>query len=296
MDLRDTYDRVEKARKLIDEARTLAGAFADKEITGGHDEVLREADLVTDKLEEAQQILLETEAVGLPDAEESEESEETPAEETPPAPDEQVAAEETFDFMLEKQELEHRSRLIESHVYRAAADKVGDPITVPGASNESQDELLNSAAVALEAALGSHPEPQTLIELAELRVLQLEIKRARHVCELTIEAAGEESPYAMKAQEILERIDSDPSLKDRGKCFIATAACGTPAHPDVATLRRFRDATLERSSLGRALVRSYYALSPPLAIAIERRPAARRIVRSLVVAPAAATVRRLHLA
>lgn len=51
----------------------------------------------------------------------------------------------------------------------------------------------------------------------------------------------------------------------RGGCYIATAVYGSYDSPSVLTLRRYRDETLERSAVGRILVRGYYLVSPPLA-------------------------------
>lgn len=50
-----------------------------------------------------------------------------------------------------------------------------------------------------------------------------------------------------------------------GGCYIATAVYGSYDSPPVLTLRRYRDETLERSALGRAFIRTYYLVSPPLA-------------------------------
>ena len=51
-------------------------------------------------------------------------------------------------------------------------------------------------------------------------------------------------------------------------CFIATAAYGSSVSAELTTLRRFRDSALLRSSLRRALAKSYYKVAPPLAACI----------------------------
>lgn len=71
-----------------------------------------------------------------------------------------------------------------------------------------------------------------------------------------------------------------------GACFIATAACGTSDVPDVVRLREFRDTVLRRTSCGRALIRVYESLSPPVAEVVARSVRARALVRRLVVRPA----------
>ena len=47
-------------------------------------------------------------------------------------------------------------------------------------------------------------------------------------------------------------------------CYIATAVYGSYDCPEVWTLRRFRDNTLDRTWYGRAFIRTYYAVSPTL--------------------------------
>ena len=65
-------------------------------------------------------------------------------------------------------------------------------------------------------------------------------------------------------------------------CFIATAAYGSPLEPHVVALREFRDRYLQRSVLGRAIVRFYYRHSPPAAAFIARHEALRSGVRMLL--------------
>ena len=63
---------------------------------------------------------------------------------------------------------------------------------------------------------------------------------------------------------------SDPSLfggcshNDSGGCYVATCVYGSYDCPQVWTLRRFRDYTLAKTILGRAFIRTYYAISPTI--------------------------------
>lgn len=47
-------------------------------------------------------------------------------------------------------------------------------------------------------------------------------------------------------------------------CYVATCVYGSYDCPQVWTLRRFRDNTLAKSILGRAFIRTYYAVSPTI--------------------------------
>ncbi len=80
--------------------------------------------------------------------------------------------------------------------------------------------------------------------------------------------------------------------KDSGGCFIATAAYGSAAMPEVTLLRQFRDERLRRSQPGRLIIRFYEWASPPLADWIVARPAARLWARRLVLAPMVRLARR----
>jgi hypothetical protein len=66
---------------------------------------------------------------------------------------------------------------------------------------------------------------------------------------------------------------------DGGGCFIATAAYGSYLDPHVRVLRDFRDAFLLTNSAGRALVRFYYRVSPPIADFIKGNAALRATTR-----------------
>jgi len=74
-------------------------------------------------------------------------------------------------------------------------------------------------------------------------------------------------------------------------CYIATACYGDYDHPDVVVLRRFRDDLLLRSLAGRALVATYYTLSPVLARQIGANARLARGIRQHVLEP---LVRRMR--
>ncbi len=74
------------------------------------------------------------------------------------------------------------------------------------------------------------------------------------------------------------------------RCFIATAAYGTPMAEEVQILRDFRDGYLMTSLPGRAFVDLYYGISPAIAQLITDHPGLKPIVRA-GLAPAVAISR-----
>ena len=67
-----------------------------------------------------------------------------------------------------------------------------------------------------------------------------------------------------------------------GGCFIATAIYGSANHPNVKTLRGFRDDVLLKTSWGRALIEFYYRHSPGLACYIGEHASLRMLTRGLL--------------
>jgi len=73
-------------------------------------------------------------------------------------------------------------------------------------------------------------------------------------------------------------------------CFIATAAYNTPQAAEIDVLRDFRDSVLNKHAVGRAIIRTYYATSPPVANWIRQTQERRQVVRKCVVEPLVKTV------
>lgn len=90
---------------------------------------------------------------------------------------------------------------------------------------------------------------------------------AIHKAEIRHSRAGGVGPVSLQGRK---SVDS--------RCFIATAVFGMDA-PETWRLRRFRDEQLMKSGAGRAFVRIYYAISPPVADWLGRHGGAAAFVR-----------------
>lgn len=75
-------------------------------------------------------------------------------------------------------------------------------------------------------------------------------------------------------------------IKFKGSgCFIATAIYGTPYASEVITLKEFRDKWLLTFILGKAFVKLYYIISPPIANLIAKHNYMKEITKSIIIIP-----------
>ena len=159
----------------------------------------------------------------------------------------------------------------------------------PGAKSAEPMRLLREAAAIAQADVGERAD------LVDVTAGDLEKDRQEMLRKLGLAAPGGTAPRGGTGTGKAGKpaVAATPAPAAKSKCFIATAACGTPDDPLVEILRAFRDGTLARRKTGRALVRCYERFSPPVAEWIGARRLARAVVRLCVVRPAAFCVGRV---
>ncbi len=84
------------------------------------------------------------------------------------------------------------------------------------------------------------------------------------------------------AKENLKLLSDYRAGKHKRKCFIATAAFGSPMAFEIKTLQFWRDKKLKNSHFGRTFIRIYYRLSPTIADRISHSKTAKAIVRTAI--------------
>jgi predicted amidophosphoribosyltransferase len=87
---------------------------------------------------------------------------------------------------------------------------------------------------------------------------------------------GEDERYCFHCENDLSKVvDKEQSPK----CFIATAAYGSPFATEINILREFRDRKLKNNFLGKLFIRFYYKISPPVADFIQKSEVLKKIIR-----------------
>lgn len=87
---------------------------------------------------------------------------------------------------------------------------------------------------------------------------------------------GENERYCFHCEN---DISKTADKEEKPKCFIATAAYGSPFVKEVMVLRNFRDKKLKNNFLGLLFIKFYYKISPPIARIIDKNEFLKKIVR-----------------
>lgn len=155
---------------------------------------------------------------------------------------------------------------------------------------QSEGTILFSALLALlvRAPAGALTRQEAEHRIADLKQLYLTCVR------LAPEVAGPDSMLLIDFEDRLEKLTGIERNLDNvfsgnlgrqpkaGGCYVATAVYGSYDAPPVLVLRRFRDERLQRSRRGRAFVRVYYKVSPPLASRLGSATTMNRAVRAVL--------------
>jgi hypothetical protein len=116
---------------------------------------------------------------------------------------------------------------------------------------------------------------------------------AREMKEGTVNIAG--GPLVKGWSDQMKRSNLQLCSQFASTCAAETALLGTPnAQEKLACLRRFRDQTLARSYVGRALIQCYYKVFSPLACGLMRQHVPSRAVFRAGVELAVASIRRFN--
>lgn len=301
--------RLDKAGLVLNRAEALFKEFDKDKSLRTTETVHKQLAPIMEPIEEAQQLLFDEQDEvedKLPDPDEAlvEEQEEGKGESqektttnpyvqfTPEPEKEEVLDPAVEQFIQRKGQLEQRSRLLEASVCEAAARRLAPSLDEGKQATEDQEKLLASAVSALVAYFEADQDPMILVRIAELDVMRREVKRAKLYLAKVLELAPEGEP-GERAKALLEKINSDPSIKDKSKCFIATAAMGSADASEVRTLRAFRDKVLMKHSAGRLLVAAYYEVSPPVARILEKHERLRTATARYFIQPLAKAARRV---
>ena len=70
--------------------------------------------------------------------------------------------------------------------------------------------------------------------------------------------------FGISVRPVASKRASSTKSNHNSGCYVATSVYGSYNCPQVWTLRRFRDNTLDETWYGRAFIKTYYAISPTL--------------------------------
>lgn len=117
-------------------------------------------------------------------------------------------------------------------------------------------------------------EYKRLVDFLFTKLGPIQINKVKHICYW-------KDVRAAQAKSTAKAVGSTVGKATEG-CYIATMAYGDYEHPQVIELRKFRDNTLQKSSLGRSLIKFYYKYSPKLVEILKNKQKTNSTIRRIL--------------
>jgi len=117
-------------------------------------------------------------------------------------------------------------------------------------------------------------EYKRLVDFLFTKLGPIQINKVKHICYW-------KDVRAAQAKSTAKAVGSTVGKATEG-CYIATMAYGDYQHPQVIELRKFRDNTLQKSSLGRSFIKFYYKYSPKLVEILKNKQKTNSTIRRIL--------------
>lgn len=149
-------------------------------------------------------------------------------------------------------------------------------------STDDGSDTETTALPPSEAGVGDGREKHVLVVTASGKEIDHEATYLRHSESEFIVSPNPEFPTEETTRYQKSNLHRVKVTQHHSNCFITTATVGES--PTLDSLRGFRSDVMRPTRSGRALLRIYEAVSPPIAATLERHPdaASTRLVRRLV--------------
>lgn len=139
-------------------------------------------------------------------------------------------------------------------------------------------------AISMYNLADSLPDRYTAISNLKSTVRSaLEVTSMIGSLDMNLELKNQYNNNKRTLQNIVDQFEMNSSRSSGSSgCYIATMAYGSYEHPQVLELRKFRDNTLSKSSIGKGFIKTYYKYSPRLVENLKDKPLVNKTIKSIL--------------